>query len=161
LRCWLQRRLQVSSLGAFVKLRVEDLAVLPGNPRGAVEVDVRRRPLQQPLVFEPFDVGQIAQGGEPENLEESPCRDIGERRAGLGRAKGAVNKPTALERADDVAADRLAGEPRDFRAGGGLQIGMAVTARSSVGVSSGRPASRRVPAFAARIASANRGLVRN
>ena len=92
------------------------------SPQGAVEVDVRLRPLQQPFVFEPFDVGKVAQCREPKNLQEFFRRDIGEGRAGFGRAHGPVDEIETLQTADDVAADFLAGEPRNFRTGGGLQI---------------------------------------
>jgi hypothetical protein len=46
----------------LVELHVilENRFVIPGNPQGAVEVDVPFRPLQQPLVFESLDVGKVA-----------------------------------------------------------------------------------------------------
>lgn len=79
--------------------------------------------MQEPLVFEPLDVGQIPQARQSEDLEESLRRDISNRRAGLGRAQSAVDETVALQRADDVAAYLLAGEARDLRARRRLQIG--------------------------------------
>ncbi len=40
------------------------MVVLPQNPQRPVEIDVRLRPLQEPLVFKPLNIGQMAQGGE-------------------------------------------------------------------------------------------------
>ena len=65
----------------------ENLAVDFDKPQGAVEIDVRSRPLQQAFVLEPFDVGKVAQSRQPENLQELPRRDIGEGRAGFRRAR--------------------------------------------------------------------------
>ena len=48
----------------------ENLAVVFDKPQGAVEVDFRLRPLQQTFVFEPFDVGKVAQRREPKDLQE-------------------------------------------------------------------------------------------
>jgi hypothetical protein len=68
--------------------------------------------LRRAFAFEPLDVGQVAQRGEPERLEELPRRHIGEGGAGLRGADRAVNEPVALEGGDDVAADFAA---RQFR----------------------------------------------
>ena len=71
----------------------------------AVEVVVSLPCLHQAFGLEPFEVGQVAQGGEAERLQEFPRRHIGERRAGLRGADRAVDQSVALEGGDDVAAD--------------------------------------------------------
>ena len=63
----------------------------------AVEFGLALGCLRREFAFEPFDVGQVAQGGEPEHLEELPRRHIGERRARLRRADRAVDKALAFE----------------------------------------------------------------
>ena len=114
----------VSVTVRLVELHVvlENRFVIPGNPKGAVEVDVPFRPLQQTFVFEPFDVWKVAQRREPKHLQEFLRRDIGEGRTGLGRAQGPVDEIEALQAADDVAADLLAGESRHIGAGRRLQV---------------------------------------
>ena len=80
---------EVSSTVHLIELHVilENRFVIPRNPQGVVDVEVRFRPLQQRLVFEPFEVGKIAQCREPKNLQEFLRRDVGEGRAGFWRAQ--------------------------------------------------------------------------
>ena len=91
---------------------VELQAILARKAKGAVELRLGSRPLQQTFVHELFDVGEVAQRPEAENLQELLCRHIGEGRAGFGRAQSTVDEAIALQRSDDVAADLLAGKAR-------------------------------------------------
>ncbi len=50
----------------------------------AVHIIRTTRPLVKPSILEPLDVGEVAQRGEPKDLQKFLRRDIGERRAGLG-----------------------------------------------------------------------------
>ena len=79
--------------------------------------------MQQTGILETFDVGQIAQTGQSEHLQEFPRRDIGVRCAEFRRARAGGDEIEALQAADDITADFLADEARQFRAGGRLQIG--------------------------------------
>jgi hypothetical protein len=92
------------------------------QPERLVEIVVALPAPQQAFSLEPLEVWQVAQGDEAERLEEFPRRDIGERRAGLGSADGAVDEPMALERSDDVAADLAADQPGNLPPGDRLQI---------------------------------------
>src|SRR5574337_736817 len=83
----------------------------------------RRGALEQPIGLKPLEVGQVAQGGESKNLQEFPRRDIGERRARLRRADGAVDQALAFQRGDDVAADLPTRQPGNLPPGHRLQIG--------------------------------------
>ena len=65
----------------------------------------RPRPLQRAFGLKALEVRQVAQRGEAERLQEFLRGHIGERRAGLRGADGAVDQAVALERGDDVAAD--------------------------------------------------------
>jgi hypothetical protein len=78
----------------LVELHVilENRFVIPGNPQGAVEVDVPFRPLQQALVFKSLDVGKVAQCRESKHRQEFLRRDLGEGRAGFGRTQGPVDE---------------------------------------------------------------------
>jgi hypothetical protein len=79
--------------------------------------------LQQAFGLELFEVRQIAKSGEAERLQEFSCRHIGERRARLRRADGAVDEAMTLEGGDDVAADFAAREPGNLPPRHRLQIG--------------------------------------
>jgi hypothetical protein len=52
------------------RARVELFVLLVRQPNRAVEVGLAPVSLQQPFGFEPFEVGQIAQGSEAERLQE-------------------------------------------------------------------------------------------
>ena len=91
------------------------MTVVVDKPQGVVDVDFRLRPPPQPLVFESLNVGQIAQTRQSEYLQEFLRRDIGEGRAGFGRAQGPVDEIETFQTTNDVAADFLAGEARNFR----------------------------------------------
>ena len=84
------------------------------KPERTVEVVVPLPAPKQASGLEPFEVGQIAQGGEAERLQEFPRGDIRERGAGLRGADRAVDQPMALEGGDDVAADFASREPRNL-----------------------------------------------
>jgi hypothetical protein len=98
-------------------------SVILRNSQHAVEIDFCRRLLQQASALKLFDVGKIAQAGQSEHLHEFPRSDIGEGGTGFRRARTCGDEVEALEAANDVAADFLANQPRQFSAGGGLQIG--------------------------------------
>ena len=52
---------RVFELGVLeLHLPFENFAVIFDKPQGAVEVDFRSRSLQEPFVFEPFEVGKVA-----------------------------------------------------------------------------------------------------
>nr|WP_246729002.1 hypothetical protein [Methylosinus sp. RM1] len=99
--------------GVFVRL-----PLFVAQSQVPVEIAVGARALQQALVLQPLEVGELAQAAGA----EFPCRDIGERRAALGRAQRAIDENETLQPADDVAADFSAGEPRELRPDRGLQI---------------------------------------
>ena len=91
------------------------------QPEGAVEI-ILWHSLQQASGLELFEVGQVSQRSEPERLQEFPRRHIGERRAGLRGADGAVDEPLALEGGDDVAADLPSRQLRNLPPCDRLQI---------------------------------------
>ena len=66
--CVIRRIFELGALELHVPF--ENLAVVFDKPQGAVEIDVRSRPLQQTFVLEPFDVGKVAQRRQPKNLQE-------------------------------------------------------------------------------------------
>ena len=80
----------------------------------AVEIIGSRRPLEKPGVLELFDVREVAQVRQSKNLQKFCRGDIGEGRAGFGRAQAGVDEPVALQDADDVAARRER-EKRGYR----------------------------------------------
>jgi hypothetical protein len=57
-----------------------------------VQIVLPRPSVQQSFGLEPFEVWQVAQGGETKDLQEFPRRHIGEGGAGLRRADGAVDQ---------------------------------------------------------------------
>ena len=65
------------------------------KPERAVEVVLPLPAPQQAFGLEPFEVRQIAQGGEAERLEEFPRRHISKRRPRLRGADGAVDQAVA------------------------------------------------------------------
>ena len=88
--CVIRRVFQLGTLE--LHLPFENLAVIFDKPQGAVEVDVRSRPPQQTFVFESLDVGKVAQRREPKRFQEFLRGDIGEGRAGFGRAQNSVDE---------------------------------------------------------------------
>ena len=84
--------------------------------QNAIEISYVSGPLQQAGVFELFDVGEVAQTGQTEHLQKLPRRDIGVGRAGFRRARAGGDEVQTLQPADDVAADFLAKQPRQFSA---------------------------------------------
>jgi hypothetical protein len=71
------------------RVRGELFVLLFRQPERAVQFFVALPSLQQAFGLEPFEVGQVAQGGEAERLQECLRGDIGERGAGLRGADGA------------------------------------------------------------------------
>jgi len=84
------------------------LLIQPGVPRGSVVVFLgSAKPksvvqflltlhaVKEPFGLEPLEVGQVAQGGEAERLQECPRRHVSERGAGLRGADVAVDEPVA------------------------------------------------------------------
>ncbi len=56
--CVIRRVFELDALELPVPF--ENLSVIFDKPQGAVELDVRSRSLQEPFVFEPFNVGKVA-----------------------------------------------------------------------------------------------------
>ena len=92
------------------------------QPERVVELILPLPCLHQAFGLEPLEVGQVAQRGEAERLQEFPRRHIGERRAGLRGADGAVDQAVAFERGDDVAADLASRQLGNFPPRHRLQI---------------------------------------
>jgi hypothetical protein len=82
------------------------------KPEWAIQCFLALPSLQEAFSLEPLEVGQVAQRGEPERIQEFPRRDLGEWRARLRRADGAVDQAMALQSADHIAADLAS---REFR----------------------------------------------
>ena len=135
----------------FIQLRVarKKAVVVPRARKSerAVEVLPPLPCLHQAFGLEPLEVGQVAQRGERERLQEFSRRHIGEGGAGLRRADRAVDQAVAFQGGDQVAADLPARQfgnlpPRDrlqISDGGqreGLgpgQFGNAVPSQSGMG----------------------------
>ena len=84
----------------------------------------RRRPIPTPPTSSSaVEFGQIAQTAEREDLEEAGGRDPGDGRAGLRGAGAGGDHAEALQAAENVATDVVAGEAREFRPRYRLLIG--------------------------------------
>jgi hypothetical protein len=93
------------------RARVELFVLLVRQPNRAIEIILSLPYPQLALGLEPLEVGQVAQRGEAERLQEFPRRHIGERRAGLRRSDGAVDQAMTFQRSDNVAADFAPRQP--------------------------------------------------
>ena len=88
---------QCAAITLRASLSSKAILLLFRQPKRAIEIILPLPSLHQAFGLEPFEVGQVAQGGEAERLQEFPRRHIGERRAGLRRADRAVDQAMALE----------------------------------------------------------------
>ena len=99
----------------LVQLRVarEHVAVILSiaKPERAVEVVLALPAPRQALGLDPLEVRQVAQGGEPERLQEFPRRHIGERAPGCGARIAPSISPWRLR---EAMTSRLISRPANL-----------------------------------------------